>query len=199
MLVGTMINLLVFVFMPILKNIKEEEEVLVLELKSWQPVTKEPQKKVTPVKKPKPLPPKIKKKVVKKPPVEKTPPPKDETPSPDKLAKAEPKPETQAVEEDVIPIPTPIFQLTELAQFVHKAELNYPEDMYRLGKEAVVKVDVLIDSRGRVRKVTINQSAGESFDQAAIDAINRSSFTPARKKGKPVAMVLRLPIKFSLR
>ena len=67
------------------------------------------------------------------------------------------------------------------------------------GKEGKVKLEVLIDDKGKIRKVTVIKSAGEAFDQAAITAISNSSFTPGNVDGKPVTVLLRVPVNFSLR
>lgn len=197
-IMGSIVNILVFVLMPILKDkVRVEDELLVFEIQSWQPVEKQVVKKIKAKRKPRPKPKQAKKTQAKPKPPAETVRPKDPTPSPEKLAKIE-EPEELTPAQDILPIPTPIFKLTEMAHFIHEGKLVYPKDKHQLGKEAIVKLDVLIDSKGKVRKVTVHQSAGDSFDQAAMDAIRRSSFSPARKKGKPVAMVLRVPIRFNL-
>ena len=97
-----------------------------------------------------------------------------------------------------IPVPTPVFQLTDVPRFLHKEPLVYPESMRTLGNSGVVKLKILIDKYGVVRKVTILESAGEEFDQQAEIALLASTFIAAKVKEKPVAALLKLSIKFNL-
>ncbi len=66
------------------------------------------------------------------------------------------------------------------------------------GISGIVKLEALIDKEGRVRKVSILKSAGKAFDEAARRAILASSFYPAEVEKKPVAVLLRLPVRFEL-
>lgn len=101
-------------------------------------------------------------------------------------------------QEDEIPIPEPIYRVTEKPRFLRAIIPTFPYDMQRLGKAAVVTVDALIDRKGKVRKTTIYKSAGKSFDDAAITAIKKSVFIPGKIDGKPVAVLYRMKIKFNL-
>ena len=100
--------------------------------------------------------------------------------------------------EHSLPQPTPYFKLSDLPRFLHRETPVYPEDMRANGSTGVVELAVLIDGEGKVREITILKSAGESFDQAAINAINASTFQPARAGGKPVTSLLKMPVKFKL-
>ncbi len=100
--------------------------------------------------------------------------------------------------EEVLPTPVPTFRLTETVRFLHRETPIYPEEMRTQGISGVVKLEALIDKEGRVRQVRILTSAGEPFDDAARRAIFASSFYPARVNSQPVAVLLRLPVKFSL-
>jgi periplasmic protein TonB len=53
---------------------------------------------------------------------------------------------------------------------------------------------------GRVGEVQIESSAGHpDLDQAAADAIKKWRFEPARRGNQPLAVWLRMPVKFVLR
>ena len=97
-----------------------------------------------------------------------------------------------------LPTPVPIFQLTQAPSFLHREKPIYPEVMRVGGISGVVKLEALIDSEGRVREVNILKSAGEHFDEAAREAVLASTFYPAKIENEPVAVLLRLPVKFSL-
>ena len=107
------------------------------------------------------------------------------------------KAESQSSETS-LPTPVPYFKLSDLPRFIHQETPVYPEDMRASGIIGTVEVVVLIDKTGKVRQITILKSAGESFDQAAKDAINASSFVPAKVDGKPVSALLKMPVKFKL-
>lgn len=75
----------------------------------------------------------------------------------------------------------------------------YPRTAWRMGIEgtSVLKVRILED--GSIGEVTVAQSAGHaSLDQAAVDAVQRWRFEPARRGGHPVALWVTLPIRFRL-
>ena len=95
-----------------------------------------------------------------------------------------------------IPVPTPIYQLTSMPRFAHKVEPQYPGAMRALGRESLVKLEVLIDANGKVRKVKVIGSGGDAFDNAARSALLASAFIPGNVEGKPVAVLMRIPIAF---
>jgi len=77
---------------------------------------------------------------------------------------------------------------------------SYPSSALREGKQGttMLRVHVLID--GRVGDVIVQQSAGHpDLDQAAIDAVRRWRFDPARRGSEPVAMWVLLPVEFQIR
>ena len=77
---------------------------------------------------------------------------------------------------------------------------SYPSSALRQGIQGttVLKVHVLID--GHVGDVIVQQSAGHpDLDQAAIDAVRRWRFEPARRGNDPVAMWVLLPVQFQIR
>jgi len=128
-----------------------------------------------------------------------------EPPKPEQIIPPEP-PVTQPADtseqtpqDEPLPVPVPLFKLTNLPRFAHKVEPEYPVEMRSLGKEAMVKLELLIDRNGKVRKVTVLKSGGSAFDAAATKAMLHSSFVPGNIEGETVAVRMRIPIKFSLR
>jgi len=71
--------------------------------------------------------------------------------------------------------------------------------MRNLGQEGLVLLEVFIDAKGTVRQVSVKDTAGADFDQAALNAIKASSFQPGTVADRPVAVLLRLPVRFKLR
>ena len=51
-----------------------------------------------------------------------------------------------------------------------------------------VRLKVFVNERGQVLKVSLIEGVGgvAGFDEAAIEAANRSTFSPATRDGKPV-------------
>ena len=223
---GTFITVALFMVLPNLNynQPQVEEPTIVIDFMQWRepkPLPKSPQAvvpvqpKLKPKPKPRPLPePKV------------TPPEKttlkrelpvidtDRLNKPDAVSEVE-KPPIIAPQEPVtvaptvdaqsktkteqLPEPVPLFKLTSLPRFVHKVEPAYPESMRALGKEATVKLELLIDRKGKVRQVTVLKSGGEAFDKAATEALLSSSFIPGNIEGQPVAVRMRIPIRFKLR
>ena len=77
---------------------------------------------------------------------------------------------------------------------------SYPSSALRQGIQGttLLKVHVLID--GRVGDVLVQQTAGHpDLDQAAVEAVRRWHFEPARRGNDPVAMWVLLPVEFQIR
>ena len=105
--------------------------------------------------------------------------------------------DTQTGEVDM-PVPVPLFKLTETPRFLHQQQPVYPEAMRALGKTGEVVLSVLIDKTGKVRDIKVLSADDDAFTQAAIAAVLASSFIPAKIDGNPVAVKLKLPIMFKL-
>jgi len=76
---------------------------------------------------------------------------------------------------------------------------KYPESARRNGKEGRVLLRVLVNEEGRTASVEVNRSSGaEALDQAAVEAIKRWRFSPARLGDRPVESWVRIPIDFRL-
>ena len=71
--------------------------------------------------------------------------------------------------------------------------------MKQQGKEGNVKLAILIDANGKIREIKVLKSSHPEFANAAIEAIQQSSFTPAESNGKPVASIYKIPFNFALR
>ena len=69
---------------------------------------------------------------------------------------------------------------------------------YRDGREGVVVLEVEVDESGRAAAVTVAESAGPEFDDAAVAAVKASIFEPARIGDIPVRVRIRIPVTFRL-
>lgn len=82
------------------------------------------------------------------------------------------------------------------------AKLNrkpkYPEVARRAGKEGVVVLEATIGTDGKARDIKVLEGIGYGCDEAAIDALEKERFTPAKKKGKPVDARIKIPYRFKI-
>jgi protein TonB len=77
---------------------------------------------------------------------------------------------------------------------------RYPESARRAGAQGVTLLRVRVLESGRVGAVNIEQSAGfRDLDFAAVDAVKKWRFEPARRGKEPVSVWVFLPVKFELR
>lgn len=95
--------------------------------------------------------------------------------------------------------PPPDFVAFEKAPEVVKSVTpKYPELARRAGMEGTVFVRVWVDKEGKVRKVEIQKSDAEIFNEPAIQAAEQMVFTPAVQGGSPVSVWVAMPFKFKL-
>lgn len=77
--------------------------------------------------------------------------------------------------------------------------LKYPEVAVRDGIEGEVIVRALVDKKGRVEDAKVDQSPNQVLNDAALEAVRKTTFTPAMQQGKPVSVWIQIPVQFSLR
>jgi TonB family protein len=82
--------------------------------------------------------------------------------------------------------------------FLHKEMPVYPMMARKLGREGRVVLKLTIDEKGNLSDVEVIDKAGYGFTEAAVEAVKRSTFLPAKKDGKPIASQALLPIRFRL-
>jgi TonB family protein len=77
--------------------------------------------------------------------------------------------------------------------------IRYPASMYGQRAQGNVTLRIFIDSTGRVRpeSTQVVESAGAAaFDSAAVAGVRDLRFSPARRKGTPVAVSVMFPVYF---
>ena len=76
----------------------------------------------------------------------------------------------------------------------------YPAGPRRLGIQGTTLLRVHVQADGRIGDVLVEQSAGHpELDDAAVDAVKRWRFEPARRGAEAIAMWVLLPVEFRLR
>lgn len=84
-------------------------------------------------------------------------------------------------------------------QIVKRIQPTYPEIARKAGLEGTVWVKIWVGKDGKPRKVVIQKSASDIFDQSAIDAANQFVFTPAMMQNGPVDVWVSIPFHFRLK
>ena len=77
-------------------------------------------------------------------------------------------------------------------------KMKYPPMAKAAGIEGKVVVEFFIDKNGKVTEVEIVTGTGTVLDQAAVEAVKKSTWKPARQRTKKVGVWKKLPFKFSL-
>ncbi len=75
----------------------------------------------------------------------------------------------------------------------------YPKGSREQGEEGIVILYVSLDEQGMVKDLTVSQSSGfERLDQAALKAVQRWKFRPAKRFGIAVPENVKVPVQFKL-
>ncbi len=107
--------------------------------------------------------------------------------SPKAPEKAEP-----VIEEKIEP---PRFGVT----YLNNPAPEYPSLSRRKGEEGRVLMKVLVSADGASEDVQIEKSSGsDRLDNAAVSAVKRWRFIPAKKNNQPLSAYVLVPMKFSL-
>jgi protein TonB len=118
------------------------------------------------------------------------------TPEPQK----EPQKAVEPVQQQPVPVQAPVrkTQYGDLVgpgpgvtapRLTSRVDPRYPASAQRLNKSAQIDIRVLVDENGRVSDAQRSgPKAGFGFDEAALEAAKRATFSPATKDGVRVKM-----------
>jgi periplasmic protein TonB len=119
--------------------------------------------------------------------------------------------ETRADEDISAPPPKEVVETTEEPTYFVAVEempqpigglqgiqhrIAYPEIAKRAGIEGKVFVRAFVDETGSVTSAEIVKGIGGGCDEAAMDAILKTKFTPGKQRGKPIKVQVTIPIVF---
>jgi TonB family protein len=76
---------------------------------------------------------------------------------------------------------------------------DYTEDARRRGVEGDVVLEIVVGSDGGVGSVKVLQGLGAGLNERAIEAVRQWRFSPARRLGTPVDVVVEVAVEFKLR
>jgi protein TonB len=83
-------------------------------------------------------------------------------------------------------------------RFIHRELPRFPRMARFQGKEGTVVLRLSLDHAGRLLHVEVVSGAGQGFDDEAIHAIQKSTFSPAVRNGRPVDCLALLAVQFQL-
>ncbi len=98
----------------------------------------------------------------------------------------------------------PLVDITSLPEVRDRSELReklsryYPREARARGEEGVVLLEVVVSSGGRIREAKVLKSEPPGFAEAALRVCGELLFRPAYLGNRPVAVRIRLPIRFEL-
>jgi periplasmic protein TonB len=76
---------------------------------------------------------------------------------------------------------------------------DYTEEARRRGIAGDVVLEIIVRSDGSVGEIKVLHGLGGGLDQRAIDAVRQWRFSPARRLGAPVDVVVEVAVEFKLR
>lgn len=75
----------------------------------------------------------------------------------------------------------------------------YTEEARRRGITGDVLLEIVVTRDGSVDTVSVLRALGSGLEQRAIDAVRQWRFSPARRQGEPVDVIVQVAVEFSLR
>lgn len=77
---------------------------------------------------------------------------------------------------------------------------TYPAILRDAGMSGEVEVNLWLDESGAIVQAEVGRSSGHpSFDEAALKVVSVMRLTPAQNRGKPVRVIVTLPVLFKAR
>jgi protein TonB len=85
------------------------------------------------------------------------------------------------------------------AAYLNNPAPAYPMLARKMGEQGKVLLKVLVSQDGKAEVVKVDTSSGhQKLDQAAIEAVKRWSFVPAKRSNKPISAYVLVPVNFTL-
>jgi periplasmic protein TonB len=84
-------------------------------------------------------------------------------------------------------------------ELVHEVRPDYTEEARRRSLAGEVVLEIVVKSDGRVGAVRIVRGLGAGLDQRAVDAVRQWRFSPARRLGTPVDVMVEVAVEFRMR
>jgi len=96
--------------------------------------------------------------------------------------------------------PAPIIPPNFVAAYLDNPPPVYPSASKRLGETGTVLLRVLVDEQGKSQSIEIQTSSGFSrLDRAALDAVRKWKFVPAKQGDRAISAAVLVPLTFELK
>ena len=93
---------------------------------------------------------------------------------------------------------TPWSEITELPQVLGEVKAHYPEAAKKAGVSGPVVLEITIDKHGKVEAAKVISGPGSGLEEAALEAIYKFRFRPAKKLKEAVPVKIRYTYRFKL-
>lgn len=98
----------------------------------------------------------------------------------------------------------PVFsaiEVDDLPELTEELHPRYPDSLRRAGVSGLVRVQYVVGSDGRMdpQTITVLASSHPAFLLSALEALHDARFKPARRGGRPVAVLVQQTIRFRYR
>ena len=87
----------------------------------------------------------------------------------------------------------------EPPRLVREVKAEYTEEARRRGITGDVILEIVVQRDGSVGEIKVLQGRGAGLDQRAIAAVRQWRFSPARRRGEPVDVLVEVAVEFTLR
>jgi periplasmic protein TonB len=87
----------------------------------------------------------------------------------------------------------------EPPRLLREVKAEYTDEARRRGITGDVVLEIVVRRDGSVGEVTILQGRGAGLDQRAVAAVRQWRFSPARRRGEPVDVLVEVAVEFTLR
>ena len=84
-------------------------------------------------------------------------------------------------------------------RLLREVKADYTDEARRRGITGDVVLEIVVRRDGSVGDVTILQGRGAGLDQRAVAAVRQWRFSPARRRGEPVDVIVEVAVEFTLR
>jgi periplasmic protein TonB len=87
----------------------------------------------------------------------------------------------------------------EAPRLLHEVKADYTEDARRRGLSGEVVLEIVVRRDGSVGEVRVLQGLAGGLNERAMQAVRQWRFTPARRLGTPVDVIVEVAVEFRLR
>lgn len=103
-----------------------------------------------------------------------------------------------AQNDDPLPVPKPEYMVTQMPVLLEEVIPQYPQEAKNNNFETSVAINILIDEQGLVRSAVLVEDPGMGLGKAALEAIKKYKFKPAKIADKTVAVEIRYYVEFKI-